>query len=136
MRGPGTLTTRTLPAAGAQPPIKPSKPRTRPPPRRRRKTPPARSLPRPAASAACNDASKLCGAAGCGALLVTKKYVKIRGGKNTTCCLGGHVYVGEWVARARPLGKGFLPEGFRSFRTPQGSTLNQPRRFRASTARD
>jgi hypothetical protein len=43
---------------------------------------------RPAASAACNDASKLCGAGGCGALFVTNKYAKAAGGRNTTCCVG------------------------------------------------
>lgn len=40
------------------------------------------------ASAACNSVSKLCGAGGCGGLLVTKRYAKKVGGKSTTCCVG------------------------------------------------
>ncbi|GBG00228.1 hypothetical protein Rsub_13142 [Raphidocelis subcapitata] len=41
------------------------------------------------ASAACKDVSKLCGAGGCGAQLVTKRFSKAKGEKRNTCCLGG-----------------------------------------------
>jgi hypothetical protein len=51
-------------------------------------SPPRTRLQPLAASAACNDASKLCGAGGCGGLLVTNKYAKAAGGRNTTCCVG------------------------------------------------
>jgi hypothetical protein len=44
--------------------------------------------PRPSASAACNDAFKLCGDGGCGALLVTNKYATEQGGDRKTCCAG------------------------------------------------
>ena len=59
------------PPAGRLQPARPSPPR-----------------PRPPASAACNDVSKLCGKGGCGALLVTKKYANEQGGDRKTCCAG------------------------------------------------
>jgi hypothetical protein len=64
-----------------------------------------------AASAACDDASKLCGAGGCGALLVTKKYAKAAGGKNTTCCVGLGERGGRWGAPDTCLPPGRLATG-------------------------
>lgn len=47
-----------------------------------------------AASANCNEVTKLCGAAGCGAQLITKKFAKAKGEKKSRCCLEGKVVTG------------------------------------------
>jgi hypothetical protein len=58
-----------------------------------------------AASAACSSATKLCGAGGCGGLLVTKTYAKAAGGSKTTCCAGLGERAGD-LGTALPTRKG------------------------------
>jgi hypothetical protein len=78
----------------------------------------------PAASANCNDVTKLCGAAGCGARLVTKAFAKAKGGFKSACCVDGR------LATTTPTGApGWAGKQVQFHKTNTGTLWRQQRKW-------